>query len=108
MRFSSFYKNSTPYTREHQQNPIRSMNRKHLNQVPKSKGMQKEDPVIDRLVKYKNKGSWNISKIDAQRILKTYGIKHIQDQSYKKAINRTGIYIKYNSSPESYQLIKIK
>lgn len=87
---------------------MRSMNRKHLNQVPRSKGMQKEDPVIDRLVKYKNKGFWNISNIDAQRILKTYGIKHIPNQSYKKAINKTGIYINYNPSTNRYQLVKSK
>jgi hypothetical protein len=87
---------------------MRSMNRKHLNQVPRSKGIQKEDPVVDRLVKYKNKGSWNISKIDAQRIMKSYGIKHDPSRSYKKAINRTGIYINYNQSSDRYQLTKIK
>lgn len=107
MSFSSFYKISTPHTREHQQNPMRSMDRKHLNQVPRSKSIQKEDPVIDRLIKYKNKGVWNISKIDAQRILKTYGIKHRENESYKKAINKTGIYINFNPSSGRYQLTKL-
>lgn len=106
MNFSSFYKISTPHTREHQQNPMRSMNRKHLNQVPRSKSIQKEDPLIDRIVKYKNKGSWNISKPDAQRILKTYGINHT-NKPYKKAINKTGIYITYTPSSSRYQLMKL-
>lgn len=87
---------------------MRSMDRKHLNQVPRSKGMQKEDPVIDRIVKYNKNGSWNISKIDAQRIMKTYGIKHLQGRPYKKAINKTGIYLNYTPQPERYQLIKLK
>ena len=87
---------------------MRSMNRKHLNQVPRSKGIQKEDPLIDRLVKYKSIGSWNISKLVAQRIMKRYGIKHDPSRSYKKAVNKTGIYVNYNHSSDRYQLTKIK
>lgn len=105
--FYSFYKKPTPHSREHQQTPVRSFSRKHLNQVPRSKSQQKEDPLIDRIVKYNKKGKWLISKPDATRILKTYGIKHNQENSYKKAINKTGIYIDYNQLKDQYHLTKI-
>jgi hypothetical protein len=105
--FSSFYKKPTPHSREHQQTSIRSFNRKHLNQVPNSKSQQKEDPLIDRIFKYDKRGKWLISKLDAARILKTYGIKHVPEKSYKKAINRTGIYINYNQLKDQYHLIKL-
>jgi hypothetical protein len=108
--FSSFFKNSTPNTREHQQNPIRSMNRKHLNQVPYSKGQQAQDPLVDRIIKNNQYGKWpNISYITGKRIAKTYHITHTEDKPYNnKSINRTGITLSYNPETKKFTLERLK
>jgi hypothetical protein len=107
--FSSFFKTSTPHTREHQQNPMRSMNRKHLNQVPYSKSQQALDPLIDNIIKNDKYGKWpNISYYTGKRLAKTYHITHIDDKSYSKDINKTGIILSYNPQTKKFTLERIK
>ncbi|NBO36536.1 hypothetical protein EBU91_03225 [bacterium] len=111
-KFSKFFNASkerfTPNTKTHHQIPIRSTNRKSQNQVARYYGYagRKDDPIIDTIVKNKKKGTWNISIPSAQRILKTYGIKHTPDKSYTKSINRTGITINYDSNRNLFTLRK--
>lgn len=110
--FSKFFNASkerfTPNTRKHHQNPIRSTNRKHQNQVARFYGSagQKDDPVIDNIVKNNKKGRWNVNAPSAHRILKTYRINHIPDKSYTKAINKTGISINYDANTKLFTLSK--
>jgi hypothetical protein len=106
--FLSFYKTSTPHTREHQQNPMRSMDRKHLNQVPRSKSQQAQDPLIDRIIKNDMYGKWNISYLTGQRLAKTYFGTHTDGQNYTKSINRTKIKLTYNAQTRKFNLERIK
>lgn len=107
--FSSFFKTSTSNTREHQQTAVRSMDRKHLNQVPYSKGKQKEDPLIDRITKNNLYGKWpNISNVTGVRITKTYHINHTPDKAYTKSLNRTGISISYNPQTKLFSMERLK
>jgi hypothetical protein len=96
----------TPNTRVHHQNAMRSVNRKHQNQVARSHGFErkKDDPIVDSIVKYNKKGSWVLSNVDANRILKTYGINHTPNKRYSKSINRTGIIINFNNSTNKFTL----
>jgi hypothetical protein len=107
MDFKTFFSTSTPHTREHQQVPIRSINRKHLNQVPYSKNPQKNHPYITTLLKNKVAKNDKIPDELAISISKAYGfnIEKEENKDFSKAINRTngflnrinGIYyIKYN------------
>jgi hypothetical protein len=112
--FSKFFDASkerfTPNTRKHHQNPIRSINRKHQNQVARMYGAagRKDDPIVDSIVKYDKAGKWPIGIAAAQRLLKTYGIKHLPEKSYSKAINRTGIMISYDSNTKKFNLNRQK
>jgi hypothetical protein len=100
--FSQFFKTSTPNTRAQHQNPIRSLNRKHQNQVAYKYGYkgQKEDPFINNIIKYKKYGNWTISPIDGQRIATTYRIKHNPLKPYSKSINKTGITLNFTPAKE--------
>jgi hypothetical protein len=104
--FNSSKERFTPNTRTHHQNAMRSINRKHQNQVARSHGheRQKEDPIINNIVKYNKKGVWPLNVSDANRILKTYGINHIPNKNYRKSINRTGIDIAYNNATKKFTL----
>lgn len=107
--FSSFFKQSTPHTREHQQNPMRSMNRKHLNQVPYSKGQQANDPLVDRIIKNNKFGKWpNVGMSTGLRLAKTYHITHTPDKAYSKSINNTGITLSYNPQTKKFNLERLK
>jgi hypothetical protein len=107
--FSSFFKQSTPHTREHQQNPMRSMNRKHLNQVPYSKGQQANDPLVDRIIKNNKTGKWlNVGMSTGLRLAKTYHITHTPDKAYSKSINNTGITLSYNPETKKFNLERLK
>jgi hypothetical protein len=112
--FSKFFdlakQRATPNTRVHHQNPMRSITRKHQNQVARRYGYEakKDDPVIDNIVKNKKYGKWNIGGAAAQRILKTYGIKHIAGKNYTKAINKTGININFDAQKNLFNLSRIK
>jgi hypothetical protein len=107
--FSSFYKTSTAHTREHQQNPVRSMNRKHLNQVPRSKSQQAQDPLVDRIIKNDMYGKWpNIGTPKGMRLTKTYHIIHTPDKAYSKSLNNTGITISYNPQTKKFDLERLK
>ena len=99
----------TPNTRKHHQNPIRGTTRKHQNQVARFYGSagKKDDPLVDNIVKNNKKGKWNINGAAAQRLLKTYGIRHTPDKNYSKAINRTGININYNANTKLFTLSKL-
>ena len=104
--FNASKERFTPNTRVHHQNPMRSITRKHQNQVARSHGFerQKEDPIINNIVKFQKKGNWVLNPTDAFRILKTYGINHVANKNYSKSINRTGIDINYNSSTKKFTL----
>jgi hypothetical protein len=96
MDFKTFFSTSTPHTREHQQVPIRSIDRKHLNQVPYSKNPQKAHPYITTLLKNKISKNDKISKFLAMDILETYGqnINKEENKDFVRNINSTGITIK--------------
>jgi hypothetical protein len=96
MDFKTFFSTSTPHTREHQQVPIRSINRKHLNQVPYSKNPQKAHPYITTLLKNKIPKNDKISKFLAMDIAKVYGLNFEKEENkdFVKDINRTGASIK--------------
>jgi len=96
----------TPNTRTHHQNPIRSIDRKHQNQVARCYGVDgmKEDPLVNRIVKNDKKGNWNISNADGIRLAKTYRIKHTPDKNYKKSLNRTGISLSYDFNSKKFKL----
>jgi hypothetical protein len=109
--FSKFFNSAkerfTPNTRKHHQNPIRSINRPHQNQVARYYGAdgRKADPLIDRIVKNNKVGKWPLSPIDAQRILKTYGRKHDPNKNYSKSIDgKTGISITYDSNTKRFTI----
>lgn len=110
--FSKFFDiargKATPNTRTHHQNLVRSSTRKHQNQVARRYGYEgkKSNHLIDDIVKNNKKGNWNISKLDAENILKTYGLNHIPNKNYSKAINRTGININYDSVKKIFSLSK--
>jgi len=110
MNFANhFFRNDTPHTREHQQVGIRSFDRKHLNQVPRSKSQQANHPLIDQLIKNdRNVGRKVISKPIAESILKQYHIKFSPGERIVKSINRTGISITYDPIHNVYTLIKTK
>lgn len=108
--FSKFFnlakEKATPNTRKHHQNLVRGVNRKHQNQVARCYGHEgrKDHNLIDNIVKNDKKGKWNINGVQAQEILNTYGIKHIQNKNYSKAINRTGININYDANTKLFSL----
>jgi hypothetical protein len=104
--FNSSSEKATPNTRKHHQNAIRSINRKHQNQVAKCYGHEKRKmhPLIDSIVKNDKKGVWNISDLDANKILNLYKIHHIPGKSYSKSINRTDIDINYDSIKKKFTL----
>ena len=108
--FSAAKERCTPNTKTHHQIPIRSTDRKHQNQVARCYGVagRKDDPIVDTIVKNEKVGKWPISAASAQRLMKTYGIKHLPDKSYSKAINRTGIDINYNSNTKLFNLSKLR
>lgn len=105
MNFKTFFSTSTPHTREHQQTAIRSFNRKHLNQVPYSKNLQKVHPRITTILKNKVAKNEKISKTTALDILNTYGqnIEKEENKDFVRNINRTGITIKRQG--DNYYLI---
>lgn len=96
MNFKTFFSTSTPNTREHQQAMMRSFNRKHLNQVPYSKNLQKAHPYIATILKNKTPKNEKISEKLALDILQTYGqnISKEENKDFIRNINRTGISIK--------------
>jgi hypothetical protein len=96
MDFKTFFSTSTPHTREHQQTPIRSFNRKRLNQVPYSKNPQKAHPYITTLLKNKISKNEKISELLAADIAKVYGLNFEKEENkdFVKNINRTGASIK--------------
>ena len=100
----------TPNTRVHHQNAMRSVNRKHQNQVASYYGFKKKKahPFVDRIVKNDLYGNWNISNLVAEQILKTYGITHTPDKSYVKSINRTGINLSFNKEKNNFILSRKK
>jgi hypothetical protein len=110
--FSTFFniakEKATPNTRKHHQNLARGMNRKHHNQVARCYGHEgrKEHQLIDSIVKNKKNGKWNINPVQAKEILNAYGIKHIEDKNYSKAINRTGININYDATSKLFTLTR--
>lgn len=112
--FSKFFNAAkerfTPNTRTHHQNTVRPIDRPHQNQVARYYGAagRKDDPIVDRIVKNEKYGKWPIGNIDANRLLKTYGIKHIPDKSYSKSINKTGIIINYDSNSKKFNLSRNK
>ena len=113
-KFSSFFNSSketsTPNTRKHSQNAIRSITRKHQNQVPRMYGNEgkKAHPLIDSIVKNNKHGQWNISPLDGQNIVKTYGINHNPNKSYTKDINKTNISINYDANTKKFTLSRFK
>jgi hypothetical protein len=110
--FKSFYNrpaSKTPNTSVHHQTTERVMGtnnhkRKHLNMVAACHSQQKEDPLIDRWVKRKIRGSVVISKPIAHRIMKTYGITNFPTAGSSKAINKTGISISLDKNGKDYRL----
>lgn len=108
--FSTFFniakEKATPNTRKHHQNLARGTDRKHQNQVARCYGYEgkKDHSLIDNIVKNKRNGKWNINAVQAQEILNTYGIKHLADKNYSKAINRTGININYDANTKLFSL----
>jgi len=98
---------STPHTREHQQVGIRGVDRKHLNQVPRSEQQQAKHPLIDRIIKSGRKGRWTVSPIDAKNIVRMYRLNVSPTQDLvKKEINRTGITLFIDNKKRQYYLIK--
>ena len=110
--FKSFYNSTaakTPNTSVHHQTTERVMGtnnhkRKHLNMVAACHSQQKEDPLIDRWVKRKIRGSVVISKPIALRIMKTYGITNFPTAGSSKAINKTGISLSLDKNGKDYRL----
>ena len=106
--FKSFFKNSTPHTREHQQVAMRGINRKHLNQVPRSKGQQALDPMIDSIIKNNRVGRWPVSNATATRLIKTYPNtlgKHNPETSYSKSVvSQSNINLVYNAQTKKFYL----
>lgn len=105
MNFKTFFSNSTPNTRKHQQAMVRSFDRKHLNQVPYSKNLQKVHPHITTILKNKTPKNEKISEKLALNILQTYGqnIDKEENKDFIRSINSTGITIKREGP--SYYLI---
>lgn len=89
---------------------MRSMNRKHLNQVPYSKGQQAQDPLVDNIIKNDKYGKWpNIGYATGKRLAKTYHITHTDDKAYSnKSLNKTGITLSYNPELKRFTLERLK
>jgi hypothetical protein len=96
MSFSNFYK--TRNTREHQQSQNRSQTRKHLNWVPYSKSVRKEDPLVDKILKNKRPQKIKINKLKAEQLAKTYNLNLDKENkpSFTKSLNRTNIKLHKN------------
>jgi len=100
----------TPNTSVHHQTTQRVTGgghpRKGVNMVAACHSQQKEDPLVDQLVKRNMKGTMIVSKPIAFRIMKTYGITNLPTRGSSKVINKTGISISLDRNGKDYRLTK--